>query len=271
MLSRDYPESAPEADIIRQSGATVMYPTADTTITELTAELDRILRRLCRATKCTPPTADAIACHLVAQLADIRQGAAPVTPPHCDLRRAQRLRRRLRDSGLVCGLADHGHGQLYVICPRRLDRLVPTVFDPHDSDKFAICNDPPDDLLARSASFAETWVHLAPVLRQQPSLASWTVSVKAKYPDDSPKYMMRLRPISNYSRQPAAPLLSLVAKCLMWLVRMASERGAMPWVITRTIDLVPALTGMLTRATSAFGGTTGLIWRRGSGDCEGFF
>ena len=80
MLSRDYPETSPEAEVIRQSGATVMYPDADTTIRELCAELQRILRRLCRATGTPAPPEEAVLASVRATMARLQCHDAPATP-----------------------------------------------------------------------------------------------------------------------------------------------------------------------------------------------
>jgi hypothetical protein len=282
--SSEYPEDGPYADIIRQSASTVMYPEHDDTLTTLAQSLHSILGRIHAADRHEAPALrDVIQFMRTEQrrLSNSDRSHAqpraprtpPTVPPHCNLRRAHALRAHLRDIGLVCGRADHGNGQLYFMCVRRFDRLTPSVFDPTDTSKFTVMHDTREHLLAEATAFAARFRHIAPV-NTSPSadLGSWTQSLKAarKY-TGTPKYHMKVRPISNHRNQPFARLASILGKALGWLIRTASEAGLMPWVVTRTFELVPMLHRMVEDAHQHFGTLEGVRWRHAQGDCSGFF
>ena len=152
---------------------------------------------------------------------------------------------------------------------------MPDVFDP-TSSKFTAVGRPDAELLHETIAFAELWAHLAPVVRRsRHALGSWTVQLKAKYASDSPKYHSRLRPVSNHAHQPVAPLLRVAARALGYLVNAAAAAGTLPWVITRTDALVPALRRLERRAITWYAGVdtgaTGIEWLQRQGDLEGFF
>jgi hypothetical protein len=114
VLSGEVPADAPFADVIRQSRMTVTYPTADRSVMELAEATSALLVRLCRASGSAPPADSDVAGFIAAHLqTDTRTPSE--TPPNCDRGRVATLRQWIRRHSLVCGLADHGHGQLFLM------------------------------------------------------------------------------------------------------------------------------------------------------------
>eukprot|EP01050_Picozoa_sp_SAG11_P015787 SAG11_NODE_2085_length_3847_cov_2.866329_7_plen_132_part_01 len=120
-----------------------------------------------------------------------------------------------RDQQLVCGLCDHAKGQLFFTCPHHLDTLLPSAFPVLDTDRFNIEMRTEEELIQTVLlPLANQFVHLAPLRRpttRKPfQLGVFYALMKLKYEPESPKYMSKLRPISNYNGDPLAPLLALI-------------------------------------------------------------
>ena len=102
-------------------------------------------------------------------------------------------------------------------------------------------------------------------------LGLFYVSLK-KYERTSPKYHSKTRPISNYSGDPLAALFSVAGKALMWMIRQTADEGILPWIMTRTEDLVPFLRDRMLEAADKYAHRMQQVrWHVKVADAEGFY
>ena len=261
--SRDY--SGPYQDVIQQNCNTVCFPSSNTTLRELQSEITVLLRRLGR-TESTP-----------LQLPQSWMDQNDPVPPQVDTKRVKALATLLmRTQQLVCGLCDHAKGEMFFSCPHHFDRLLPSAFPLSDTTRFKMETRSAQTLIDTVLlPIAQKYHHLAPVRKptgQRPYQLGVFYALLKTYEPSSPKFRSKLRPINNYTGDPLAPLMSLLGKTLMWLVQQAVDCGALPWVMTRTEDLVPHLRDRMMAALTAYPKHMEQIrWSIRTADAEGFY
>jgi len=200
----------------------------------------------------------------------------PVPPP-VDAKRAKELASLLlRTQQLVSGLCDHAKGEMFFSCPHHIDKLIPSAFPLRDTTRFITETRPAQTLIDTVLlPIALKFHHLAPVrkpTRQRPYQLGVFYALLKTYEPSSPKYRSKLRPINNYTGDPLAPLMGLMGKTLMWLIPQAVDCGVLPWVMTRTEDLVPHLRERMMAALKAYPRHTEPIrWSIRTADAEGFY
>eukprot|EP01050_Picozoa_sp_SAG11_P007306 SAG11_NODE_604_length_8248_cov_6.574251_5_plen_442_part_00 len=264
LTSSDY--NGAFADVLHQNCRTVCFPRSDTTIKELRGAVNELLKKLNRRTS-TPSVTCAMPWTSTNQTD---------TPHNADSARVQTLARLLvRDQQLVCGLCDHARGALFFTCPRHFDSLLPQTFPIDDADRFKLETRTEEDILqAVLIPMAERFSHLSPLRRttgRRPHQIGIFYALMKQYPSHSPKFMSKLRPISNYCGDPLTPILTLLGRALMWLIRATVESGVLPWIMTRTEDLVPFLRERMLAAVEQFSDVDDIRWSIRIADAEGFY
>eukprot|EP01050_Picozoa_sp_SAG11_P015221 SAG11_NODE_1950_length_4013_cov_4.004854_7_plen_155_part_00 len=124
-----------------------------------------------------------------------------------------------------------------------LDMLITKVFPITDETRFKThqTNEERTDRQSTPAdSRTVSWHSTSHGKPNRQKLGLFYVSLKT-YATDSPKCHSKMRPISNYSGDPLADLFGAVGRALMWLIQQTMETGVLPWIMTRTEDLVPFL------------------------------
>ena len=261
--SRDY--SGPYQDVLQQNCNTVCFPSSDTTMRELQSEVSVLLRRMGRNDDTLP------------QLTQTWTNQSDPVPPPVDAKRAKELASLLlRTQQLVSGLCDHAKGEMFFSCPHHIDKLIPSAFPLRDTTRFITETRPAQTLIDTVLlPIAQKYHHLAPVrkpTRQRPYQLGVFYALLKTYEPSSPKYRSKLRPINNYTGDPLAPLMGLMGKTLMWLIQQAVDCGVLPWVMTRTEDLVPHLRERMMAALKAYPRHTEQIrWSIRTADAEGFY
>eukprot|EP01050_Picozoa_sp_SAG11_P015741 SAG11_NODE_2076_length_3856_cov_15.369178_3_plen_93_part_00 len=83
--------------------------------------------------------------------------------------RARELADYFASFGLVGGIADKGKGQMYFICGRQLDIMLPTVFPVHDPSRYAILHNETERTILDKYMhpFAQRHAHLVPISRRE--------------------------------------------------------------------------------------------------------
>ena len=195
------------------------------------------------------------------------------TPPGVDHKRAKELANKLlRDQQLVCGVCDKAKGELFFMCVHHLDTLITKVFPITDTTRFRRINRTKDDLIETVLQpIAERYRGIVPAKPNRQKLGLFYVSLKT-YETDSPKYHSKMRPISNYSGDPLADLFGVVGRALMWLIQQTVDTGVLPWIMTRTEDLVPFLRQVMLATAARHGQNMRKVtWNIKVADAEGFY
>jgi hypothetical protein len=256
------------ADILHQSYKTILYPNNDTTKQELESQLLTVLDALAKAAGNQPNQKQPYNCPYPTQV-----GGHMDTPPNVDMKRTQRLAKYLTKTlGLVCGVCDKSKGELFFSCPHHLDTLIATVFPIEDATRFKRIQHTKAELLRNVLQpLADEYRGIITDTRCRNELGLFYVSLK-KYERTSPKYHSKARPISNYSGDPLAALFSVAGKALMWMIRQTADEGILPWIMTRTEDLVPFLRDRMLEAADKYAHRMQQVrWHVKVADAEGFY